>query len=353
VTIDNVRIVSTPGHGIQTRYCNGVSLHSVTVAPEYPYLLSSTADALHMRSTRGNVMVEDCYFEGSGDDCLNLTQPWAQIIATDPVAKKITVQTNSQYSQGYIFNAQNTLRCVDIGIAVELGYVVLQNTIYPPINPPWDLYVNDTGVPASFWTDLANGGYLTNVSFSPDSVQILGSTFTRNRARGLAIHCDDVLVDNCSFIETAREGLNVASEVMVFNDGSQSRNVVVQNCLFDGCNPGKWGLASVSLIAATAVGYYADAGALRNISLLNNTIRNTPLAGIYVSSVDGVTVSNNVFSNISYASDPARAFSQYVMYFQNSTNGVVTFNYSHQPYNLMVGEVNVSSFSYDGNVWEY
>ena len=74
VTVSNVTVYAAPGMGLVGMVTTNVSLRrfNVQMRPGSGRLMSATADATHFGGCKGTVSIEDCPFEGMGDDGVNI-----------------------------------------------------------------------------------------------------------------------------------------------------------------------------------------------------------------------------------------------------------------------------------------
>ena len=72
VRVKNVSILSSPGLSFFPYLSRGVSLVDCHVSLGQNRLISTNADGIHARGLRGDLLVENCSFEGMGDDAINI-----------------------------------------------------------------------------------------------------------------------------------------------------------------------------------------------------------------------------------------------------------------------------------------
>lgn len=72
VRVQNVTILSSPGLSFFPYLSRRVSLVDCHVSLGKGRLISTNADGIHARGLRGDLLVENCSFEGMGDDAINI-----------------------------------------------------------------------------------------------------------------------------------------------------------------------------------------------------------------------------------------------------------------------------------------
>ncbi|HHN46492.1 MAG TPA: hypothetical protein ENN09_03525, partial [Planctomycetes bacterium] len=74
VTVAGATIYTAPGMGITGQYTKDIKVRNLEVRPRpgTNRIMSTTADATHFNCCYGNIVMESCYFEGMGDDAVNV-----------------------------------------------------------------------------------------------------------------------------------------------------------------------------------------------------------------------------------------------------------------------------------------
>ncbi|KPK82661.1 MAG: hypothetical protein AMJ81_09600 [Phycisphaerae bacterium SM23_33] len=186
VRVENVTIYATPGMGVTGSQSTDLHLKAVRVMnrPGTRRIMSATADATHFNACCGSIRIEDCLFEGMGDDAVNVHGMYLRV----------------------------TQRLDDKTILA----VVRNNWLFPPqpghnleLIDPASLLPYDTGCVEAVSVDrragthritfarplpqrLQAGHYLGNTAWAP-KLRITGCQVRANRARGFLIQTRDAL----------------------------------------------------------------------------------------------------------------------------------------------------------------
>ncbi len=72
IYIENVTLFNNPGMGIVGHYSKNFTFRRLSVKPKKDHIMSTTTDATHFISCEGVLDFEECYFEGMGDDAINV-----------------------------------------------------------------------------------------------------------------------------------------------------------------------------------------------------------------------------------------------------------------------------------------
>lgn len=285
-TIDKVNVYTAPGMACVAGRCQNVTVKGLRCVPRpgSGYPMSVTADGLHFSGNTGLITVENCEFEGMGDDAANIkTGLYARVIEkiddrtiltthnlklVDPPARGDTMEIS--HHPGMVTYA------TAVAESAELASEGVQKIRFKDMLP----------------VDLKTGDFLGNAT-RVAKVRIRNCQVRNNRARGFLLQNRDVVVEDCKFTGCTMGGVWVLTEVFHFCESITSRDVIVRNCTFDNC--GYWQASGV-LAAFVHTGpddYALVPGAHTNILFEGNTIRGTDNCGIFVNGVDGVTLRNN------------------------------------------------------------
>jgi hypothetical protein len=72
VTLADYTVHAAPALATLWAFNDGTTIRGLVVKPSPGRLMSSNADGIHAFGNRGQTLVEDCHFEGMGDDAINL-----------------------------------------------------------------------------------------------------------------------------------------------------------------------------------------------------------------------------------------------------------------------------------------
>ncbi len=115
----------------------------------------------------------------------------------------------------------------------------------------------------------------------------------------MLIKASDGLIEDCTVGNSSLGGIIIAPEPEFWNESDFTQNLVVRNNLIRNCN--YWTQEGSTQAGAITVDAYTDKhfvplpGGHRNIVIEGNTFENDESPNLVISSVNGVTVRNNVF----------------------------------------------------------
>lgn len=239
LTVEDVNVLSCPGAAFTIDGKQRDTLfRRVTIRPpadDPKRVISCTADHVHVVKSRGNLRLEDCDFALGADDCLNVHDctAWApEVRAADTL------------------EIRNGAGAVEVGDRVEIrnaDYSPCSNAVCTvvakrplPDNPRGACITFDRPVPPK---THKYGFVLFNRSYCSDGVVLKNCSFGGNRARGVIIQCNDVLIESCRFWHTENEALKIMTgwTENLWCEGVGVTNCIVRNCTFDNCQAGARG----------------------------------------------------------------------------------------------------------------
>lgn len=160
---------------------------------------------------------------------------------------------------------------------------------------------------------LPMGSVVCSTSHTGDGFLVKDCDFGHNRSRGILIKGSNGRVVGNRLSNCWMAAVLVAPEWWWLESGS-SDNLLIENNLIESCRA-----PAIEVMARAGNGSIAPSGAHRNIVIRNNTIVNSPLPNIYVTSTDCLVVEGNHFKPL------APSFSRW-NWGTNAPSAVVTKN---------------------------
>jgi len=294
VEVNDCTVYTVPGMGLVASVCENVTLKNFNVIkrPGSRRPMSATADGSHFGGCKGTVLLEDCTFEGMGDDGANIKSGLYLSIR-----KRLDDHT---------VLAQHNLKMVDLpdpGDTLEMSHVdtldpFASGKVRQAVLEPGEEHLHRVTFEEALPTDLREGDVLGNASRAP-VLRMRRCTVRANRARGVLCQTRDAIIEDCVFQDCTSAGVLVLTEVVHFFESIGTRNVVVRNNLFKNCNYGA-AAAEGSLCALAYLkdfAYPSKPGVHRDVVFANNRILGTNESAIFVVGVDGLTIRDNVIED--------------------------------------------------------
>ncbi len=319
VQVQDITVYTTPGMGIVAEKCHNISLERfrVLIAPDSGRLMSATADGSHFGGCTGLIRIDDCEFEGMGDDAVNI-KTGLYLIVEDIIDERTVVGYHPLGFQilpdpGDIMELSPTDTLLSYGEAIVASATAKEN--------------NRTEVvfQAPFPDTLKVGDVLGNAS-RVARAHISNTHVRSNRARGFLIQTRDALVEDCTFRDITTSGVFVMTEVVYFYESIAPHDVIVRNNTFINCgytDPKAEGVIQVYAYLKDFA-FPPKPGVIRNITIEGNTIQGGNNSGIFVTSTEGIQILNNKIEDVCRL--PHRDESRSAIYIMSTRNVQITGN---------------------------
>ncbi|MEM1328308.1 MAG: right-handed parallel beta-helix repeat-containing protein [Bacteroidota bacterium] len=293
IVLRSVQVHSSAGMGIIGEKCENVLLEKVNVipTPNTDRVISTNADATHFVNCRGLVQLEDCVFEASMDDGLNIHGNYATIRSKINdhllLAEVVHIQ-----QEGFIFaEADDQLRIIHPNTLLPI-YDTLNVVKTELLNDSYFLIHTKEQLPE------AQDGYgLDNISWSADLV-MRNCVVRKNWARGALFKTGGKVLIEDNHFSSSMSGLRNWGEMKFFNESGAANDVLIQNNTFTNVCRVANGQPAIVIFpqikdeeSLGRNGYYN-----RNIRIIDNTFNTFDSGILFAQSIDGLTFSNNTIT---------------------------------------------------------
>jgi hypothetical protein len=293
VGLENVNIYSNPGMGVTGDECQDISIRHLMVMlrPGTERWMSCTADATHFAGCRGTITMENCLFEGMGDDAANVRSGHYLVVSERLGESKLRIKTGYRYG--------NDLTPPETGDKLELS------SEDKPLLPYATLTVRsverDTATKSlivGFSEKLPEGTRKGDAVGNASSIPVLrirNCTTIRNRSRGFIIKTRDVIIVDCTFQDITECAIALESDVNGWWESISARDVIIRNNRFidSKFEPGYLhGVIEFHTMSQTA-----PAGVYRRITIANNIFLGSRGNIIKIGSADDVDIIGNIMDH--------------------------------------------------------
>jgi hypothetical protein len=190
----DLTLYAVAGMGVYASTCTDILVSNVTIAKAPGRPMSITADGVHFTSCRGGaVVVQNCWFEGQGDDGLNVPSMYQDVEAiTTPTSITVGKDGTLQPPIGGVGDVWQFLNRSDLtpysgGLATVASIDASSQVV---------TFTGPLPAQVARW-DLA-----LNLNCTPGYVALLNNTFKDNRARGTLLKANNVLVQGNTYDHT-------------------------------------------------------------------------------------------------------------------------------------------------------
>ena len=291
VTLEGVDIYHCGGMGVIAQRSRDLELDHVQVipAPGSGRIVSVTADATHFVNCSGRLAMENCRFENQLDDASNIHGIYAQVIRKlGPSKIEVKLKHEQQFGFDFIVPG-GTLELVDAPSLVTYGQMTVKTV--ERLNKEYTRVQFKSPLPK----ELKAGDVVASVDHY-SMVIVRNCMIGKNRARGLLLGSrGKMLIENNRF-HTPGAALLFEGDARFWFEQEGVRDLLIRSNVFDNCNFGVWGNATIAVDAGIEESRWAESRYNRNITIENNLFRMFD-SGRAVSaySVDGLTIRHNKF----------------------------------------------------------
>ncbi len=290
--LEGVSIYCAGGMALVAQRSHNIMLDhvQVTPAPNSGRVLSASADATHYSNCSGKIIMTHCLFECQDDDATNIHGIYEQVtqkLAPDQIEVKL-VHPQQHGFECFAPGAKIEFVHCDSLITYATGTVKAVDTL----NEEYARITFTTSLPQ----DLVPKDVVAQIDTYPD-VEINHCEVRGNRARGFLIGSRGRVVIEDNVFHTPGAALLFEGDGRYWFEQSGVRDVTIRRNLFDDCNYGTWGNATIEVgtgmekAAAGKIRYH------RNILIEDNTFHRFDPRLLRAYSVDGLIFRHNTITD--------------------------------------------------------
>ncbi len=290
--LDGVSIYHAGGMAVVAQRSENITLDhvQVTPAPNSGRVLSASADATHFSNCSGKILMTNCLFECQDDDATNIHGIYEQVTQKlGPNQIEVKLVHPQQFGFNFIKPGMN-LEFVHSDSLVTYATGTVESIDY--INEEYGRVTFTKALPS----DLVLKDVVAQIDAYPD-VEINHCTIRGNRARGFLIGTRGKVVIEDNTFHTAGAAILLEGDGRYWFEQSGVRDVTIRHNIFDDCNYGTWGNATIAVGTGMEKSDETISRYHRNILIEGNTFHRFDPRLIYAYSVDGLTFQDNTISD--------------------------------------------------------
>ena len=252
-------------------------------------LIASDRDGIHLLGVGGSVTIKDCFFDGLGDDALNIHSTAGFITEADGNSIKVI---NKRFD---IPMEKNWCQKGDV-IAVYDSDFVRKGSLTV------EKY-EDSRVYYSVCEGKAEVGDVVANTFYNAEILVENCEVRNSRARALLFQTENITVRSCKFFGMSLPAILMAPDIVVWHEMSPVKNVLIENCTFQKCGFVGNNEANAVISVKTSHGgsQQTEQPIHSNITVKNNIFKDVRNKAIYMSSVKGFDIENNDFDGKNFS----------------------------------------------------
>ena len=282
VRLENIKQRFNCSLALVAQDSENITAENICFAPEKGSArkMASVADFIQLCMCRGKMTVKNSYFDGAGDDLLNVHGIHFRI--TDIKEKELTVRFMHPQSHGFNpLRAGDTIAYINPETLLEEGTAVIEKS----------KLLNEYEIRLSV-SDIQKakcGFVIEDISACPE-LEFTGNSSTRIITRGLLITTrGKVNVENNHFTSTSMSGILLSDDAKSWYESGMCRDVTLKNNTFDYCG------GTPVLIKPENSKY---AGAVhKDIRIIGNTFQKYSGACISIKDSDDILIKDNTFKS--------------------------------------------------------
>ncbi|WP_324025363.1 right-handed parallel beta-helix repeat-containing protein [Maribacter sp. BPC-D8] len=249
-------------------------------------VISIIADATHFANCKGDILIENCRFEGMYDDGTNVHGTYVEV---DKVLNNNTVRVALRHDQQLGFEFA--------GIGDEVWFIKSPNPQRAEENTVSSVKaINDIYTEITFEneliSDLKPGDILENKTWNP-TFTMRGNTIRDHRARNIIIKTPKKIIIEDNDLSSMMSSIMLRGETFYWYESGNVEEVIIRNNRFVHCAYG--GAEHAVLKVSPRLGNAFDDSITydRNIQFINNSIETFDNRIIWADRVDGLLIKNN------------------------------------------------------------
>lgn len=303
VLIEDTVLLTNPGMGVVGHYSSDLEFRRLQVRPKKNHLMSTTTDATHFISCEGAINFEECYFEGMGDDAVNVHGFYNYITKIiDDKQVEVTI-LNENGTQDQIFDAPRSGDEVEFARVEDLSLIAPNNTVKQVVvdKDKWRARITFA---EAIDHKIQVGDLLTKTN-DVASLRFAHCHIKSVRARACLIQTRNVIIENCRIENCTGTGIHVDTATGWW-ESVRCENIQIRHNTIIDCGYGDGTYLNASGIAVMTEAKHKAVGIHQNICIENNTIYGSDKdlnVGIAVECADNVRILNNTIKNCAVAID--------------------------------------------------
>lgn len=291
VAVENVQLYANPGMGITAHYCRDLRFRRLEVRPAGGRLMSTNTDATHFITCSGVIDFEGCYFEGMGDDAVNVHGFYNRILEVAGPDTVVGTIDNENGTQDLRYDAPRP------GDTAE--FCDPQTLL-----PVWSAQVREAQVDEAGWkvtlklADTLPEFIRPNVLFTKSSdtaaLHVANCHVNRIRARAFLSQTRRAVIEGCRIEHCTGTAIHV-NAALGWCESLPCEQVVIRGNQIRDCGYGDATFANASAVTVQTKCRKKAVGVHRRVEIEDNEITGCGRNGIVLSALESGRVVGNRF----------------------------------------------------------
>lgn len=283
VVLQNIKQRFNYSLAIVAQDTENIKIENVDFSPEKGSVrkMASVADFIQICMCRGNVSIKDSYFDGAGDDSLNVHGIHYKI--TDINNNEITVRFMHPQSHGFNpLRVGDEIAFINTETLLEQGRTIIKKS---ELINEYDIKLTVDSV------EFANEGDVIEDLNACPNLEFANNTMTRIITRGLLITTrGKVNIENNHFVSTTMSSILLSDDAKSWYESGMCRDVTIKNNEIDYCGATPILIKPENLIYKGAVH--------KNVNIIGNRFKKYSGHCIDAKSTDNIYIKDNTFNSM-------------------------------------------------------
>lgn len=266
-------------------------------------LRSTHSDGIHSKYAAIGPRIEDCYFDGLGDDAVAINGGFGVVLG-NAVGNEVEIGTQEvslfpgDHIRFYTDSGEIIYRRILNATLIEREPTEIRSLVkkhYPNLKFV-NLYRYAFSLQLDSTTAVTEGNLLANMDRNGRGFLLRNNRVTNGRARGFLVKASDGIIDGNHMSHLALPGIVLAAEANDFIEADAVSNVIVRNNIFESVNGGWLNPGRQIQAGALVILFFGkDILGHHDISVENNWFINIPGVNIQINNASDIRINRNVF----------------------------------------------------------
>ena len=289
INIENVTVNTSAGMGVIAHKCKNLNFRNYKDMPANGRIMSTITDATHFISCCGSINFDNCYFEGMGDDAVNVHGFYLTI--KEIIGKDTVIAVQSADSQDGIIDMpdeMNHVEFIDGRTLSPFKKGVIKNVC---------LNGNNNEITISFFEELSEGVSIGTLIGNTDKTAKLffkNSKVNNIRGRALLVQTRGAEIRNNLFENCTGQAIHIDT-ANGWMESIGTRDITILENKFIDCGFGITKYCDAVGVVVETEAEQPTPGVHRDIAILDNYVQGENV-GIKIMCANDVKISGNTFS---------------------------------------------------------
>jgi len=254
-------------------------------------IVSTNADGIHAQSNRSPLIIQNSYFQGMGDDAVNLYSVGGVVSSVNTGNNTIAVHNT------LLANVGDVIEFINPQTGAVLGQGKVQEPLKKLTNGTYQYTFNS--LPAGITGGVVNlqQSYTNTVAYNTTASNA-GSRFVNNivgplRGSGIRIKAPNSVVQDNIFMHVDMNAINIENLYSGFVEGPIPHDIVIKNNRITGSSYP----ASPVIFVGNRIFSSGQGGRVENIEIIDNKFFSYGTEAIQLHRVDNASIKRNFFGS--------------------------------------------------------